>query len=56
MQDRIPRLLVPNARASPAATRLRFAGVSQMKGTLFAVGCMPLLDAAYGSTVRLPKT
>jgi hypothetical protein len=31
---------------SAAATNLRIAGVSRMKSTLFAVGCMALLDCA----------
>ena len=41
----------PNARHQPPRTQLDYRQVSRLKATLFAVGCMALLDCAVHRNV-----
>ena len=41
-----PRFMKTNARIDPPRIQRRYGQALQMKSTLFAVGCMPLLDGA----------
>jgi hypothetical protein len=42
----LPNLSAPNARHHPPRTQLSYGQALRMTAALFAVGCMPLLDAA----------